>query len=306
MKPNKFAYLYSKLLGNHTSKIMKNIPGNLLKNLEKSWKYHGILSVWKSGNPDVDLWGSYAMHSVTTELVQLHFSFSTYSGYFVLRSFYTLLYFALSPWEFLELRLVAGEGGQRRGWFGISGNFTIVSAYPFRRVTQSWTCLDGNKHRNKSCNRWGNYRVKFLHLSFCSQGGVAASVHPGIPPPPTTVTAADGTHPSGTLSCYRPQRSWGKAIFSQASVILSTGGCLVPGGLVETAPPGYCCGRSASYWNAFLLKIKFTSTTAKSTQCGRQGGHGTGKTGNWVLTFSSQGKHREFCSDTGKTLDCDY
>ena len=30
---------------------MKNIPGNLLKNLEKSWKYHGILSVRKSGNP---------------------------------------------------------------------------------------------------------------------------------------------------------------------------------------------------------------------------------------------------------------
>ena len=31
---------------------MKKIPGNLLKTLEKSWKYHGILSVRKSGNPD--------------------------------------------------------------------------------------------------------------------------------------------------------------------------------------------------------------------------------------------------------------
>ena len=29
---------------------------------------------------------------------------------------------------------------------------------------------------------------------------------------------------------YRPQRSWGKVIFSQASVILLTGGGLVPGG----------------------------------------------------------------------------
>ena len=29
----------------------EKIPGNLLKNLEKSWKYHGILSVQKSGNP---------------------------------------------------------------------------------------------------------------------------------------------------------------------------------------------------------------------------------------------------------------
>ena len=51
MKLSKFAYLYSKPLGNHTLKIMKKIPGNSLKNLEKSWKYHGILSVRKSGNP---------------------------------------------------------------------------------------------------------------------------------------------------------------------------------------------------------------------------------------------------------------
>ena len=44
-----------------------------------------------------------------------------------------------------------------------------------------------------------------------------------------------------------------------------------------------------------------------------QGGHGTGKTGNLVLTFSRHGKHKEFYSDTGKKLltqgkylDCDY
>ena len=44
-----------------------------------------------------------------------------------------------------------------------------------------------------------------------------------------------------------------------------------------------------------------------------QGGHGTGKTGNLVPTFSRQGKHREFGCDTGKKLltqgkylDCDY
>ena len=34
-----------------------------------------------------------------------------------------------------------------------------------------------------------------------------------------------------------------------------------------------------------------------------QGGHGTGKTGNLVLTFSIQGKHREFCFDTGKNFE---
>ena len=50
MKLNKFSYLYSKPLGNYTLKIMKKIPGNLLK---KTWKYHGILSVRKSGNPEM-------------------------------------------------------------------------------------------------------------------------------------------------------------------------------------------------------------------------------------------------------------
>ena len=43
MKLNKFAYLYSKPLGNHTLKIMKKIPGNLLKKLGKimeiSWNF---------------------------------------------------------------------------------------------------------------------------------------------------------------------------------------------------------------------------------------------------------------------------
>ena len=37
MKLNKFAY--SKPLRNHTLKIMKKIPGNLLKNLEISWNF---------------------------------------------------------------------------------------------------------------------------------------------------------------------------------------------------------------------------------------------------------------------------
>ena len=94
---------------------------------------------------------------------------------------------------------------------------------------------------------------------------------------------------------YRQQRSWGKVIFSQASMILSTGRggllpggcpvrgnvclvwgvpapggvCLLPGGACSggwvlgawpwggawwrPSRDGYCCGRYASYWNAFLL-----------------------------------------------------
>ena len=55
-------YTYSKL-GNYANDNEK-IPGNLLKNLEKSWKYHGILSVRKSGNPGIcntnnDSWNSF-------------------------------------------------------------------------------------------------------------------------------------------------------------------------------------------------------------------------------------------------------
>ena len=48
MKLNKFAYLYSKPLRNHTLKIMKKYMEMYLK----TWKYHGILSVRKSGNPE--------------------------------------------------------------------------------------------------------------------------------------------------------------------------------------------------------------------------------------------------------------
>ena len=57
-----------------------------------------------------------------------------------------------------------------------------------------------------------------------------------------------------SLYNYRPQRSWGKIIFSQASVILLTGGgvpapggCLLQGGLLwgwVTAPGGLLLGAS--------------------------------------------------------------
>ena len=42
MKLNKFAYLYSKPLGNHTLKIMKKIPGKTKKPgkiMEISWNF---------------------------------------------------------------------------------------------------------------------------------------------------------------------------------------------------------------------------------------------------------------------------
>ena len=39
MKLDKFAYLYSKLLENHTLKMMKKYLEIYFKNLEKSWNF---------------------------------------------------------------------------------------------------------------------------------------------------------------------------------------------------------------------------------------------------------------------------
>ena len=55
---------------------------------------------------------------------------------------------------------------------------------------------------------------------------------------------------------------WGKVICLQVCVCPQGGmpgpggceGCLVTGG---DPPGGYCCGRYASYWNAFLLHLAF-------------------------------------------------
>ena len=53
MKLNKFAYIY---IQNQFEIILKNNEKNTWKfpkNLEISWKYHGTLSVQKSGNPEI-------------------------------------------------------------------------------------------------------------------------------------------------------------------------------------------------------------------------------------------------------------
>ena len=50
----------------------EKIPGNLLKNPEKSCKYHGILSVGKSGNPAIhdNVWDNKAHLRITN----MHFA----------------------------------------------------------------------------------------------------------------------------------------------------------------------------------------------------------------------------------------
>ena len=54
MKIGKFVDVNQKNL-EITLKMMEKYLENLLKNPEKSWKSHGILSVQKSGNPEVSL-----------------------------------------------------------------------------------------------------------------------------------------------------------------------------------------------------------------------------------------------------------
>ena len=46
--------------------------------------------------------------------------------------------------------------------------------------------------------------------------------------PSSGTTKVDGTHPTGTLSCYRPQMKFAKVMFLHMSVILFTGGCGIP------------------------------------------------------------------------------
>ena len=98
---------------------------------------------------------------------------------------------------------------------------------------------------------------------------------------------------------YRPQRSWGKVMFLQASVILLTGGVPPPlprnqtpppeqTPLGNTYPPNYVpprdyvypppprgrsmCGRYASYWNAFLFLLHFADNwSAKAKRRRTQG-----------------------------------
>ena len=53
----------------------------------------------------------------------------------------------------------------------------------------------------------------------------------------------------------------------------------------------------------FLLVANADVTCEQPFKLYNQGGHGTGKTGNLVITFSRQGKHREFCFDTGKNFE---
>ena len=123
---------------------------------------------------------------------------------------------------------------------------------------------------------------------------------------------------SCVATLYRPQRSCEGYVFT--GVCLSTGGCLVPGGGVgipactEAEPPppgrdrgawfqgglvsqhaprqtppgrdGYCCGRYASYWNAFLLFFLYLSESNIASKWGH-------RKSNLMFTFRSDKDQRK-------------
>ena len=91
---------------------------------------------------------------------------------------------------------------------------------------------------------------------FCSQGGVSASVHAGMPPPSRHHPPWEQTPPPGTMyppgTTYPPQ-DYVPPRYYVPPLGLHTPPDYVPPRL-RTPPAQSMCGRHASYWNAFLFK----------------------------------------------------
>ena len=96
------------------------------------------------------------------------------------------------------------------------------------KVIFSQACVKNSVHRGGAWSR-----------GVCSGGwvpGPRGSAQGGLPggDPPRTASAVGSTHPTGMHSCYQLQRSWAKAIFSQASVHRDG----LPQCMLGYAPPG--------------------------------------------------------------------
>ena len=104
-------------------------------------------------------------------------------------------------------------------------------------------------------------------LSFCSGGG-SASVHAGIPLPwtrhplgadapwtrhPPEQTPPGSRHPARSRHTPREQTPSRPGTPQGADTPLGTRHTPGPG--VHPPADGYCCGRYASYWNAFLFEF---------------------------------------------------
>ena len=175
----------------------------------------------------------------------------------------------LSVW--ITTWLVVNTWSVRHLWFNKSGNCSIFTEVKNNSVLSCYitSLAQSDGPRCQSC---GCLFMKFGETDFEKQKRIMVIfvqgnfAHYVIP----KATASDFIFgqiyvelKDWNNSCwfhYHPQPSWGKVIFSQASVTLLTGGVSGPGGvpapggaLVGTPPDGHCCGRYASYWNVFLF-----------------------------------------------------
>ena len=75
---------------------------------------------------------------------------------------------------------------------------------------------------------------------------------------------------------YRPQTKLREGACSRGGLVLGgvpAPGGSGPGGCARGDPPdGYCCGRYASYWNAFLFGKIFAQNCIKMKKIGTSGG----------------------------------
>ena len=76
--------------------------------------------------------------------------------------------------------------------------------------------------------------------------------------------------------------------------------CMVNLRVTSGATPAFSTNRSSKCVYSMLTFWTSLMQATEGRQTVDQGGHGTGKTGNLVISFSRQGKHREFKSNTGK------
>ena len=102
----------------------------------------------------------------------------------------------------------------------------VLQIFFLKWVFEMWCCM-------QESDSYRPQRSFYSCLSFCSQGGSSASVHAGIPPrrPGTHPLGADPPRPDTPLAADTPREQ------------------------TPPSPDGYCCGRYASYWNAFSLHI---------------------------------------------------
>ena len=113
-----------------------------------------------------------------------------------------------------------------------------------REMSDSDRYRVSNYYRPQTKLREGNVftgvcdSVHGMGVPSCSQGGVCSW---------------GGAWSQGVCSCgggcllWEGVCSWG--VCSRGG----PGGCLPPGGCLVETPDGHCCGRYASYWNAFLF-----------------------------------------------------